>query len=192
MKNLMSSLIGVAMSGFTVLLLSTGTVMAAGASGTRPSAASDMFARQDGIRQQVANHIREVYDAYSRNDVATYFSGFKSDTIFVVPGGLMSTAEYRAMWEKTVTTGGGVQTLKLDDLRVAVSPLGDSAIATFHLSAVYKKNFWKPDAELKPFPINLLLSEVFFKEKDGWKMVYMGGTDLSPPAEEAPAGSKSK
>jgi ketosteroid isomerase-like protein len=74
--------------------------------------------------------IKAFDDAYSSNDVATYFGFYAADATVFFSGARQDVDVYHAEWIALMEAGGGVEKNDMSDLKVQVMPSGDVAIAT--------------------------------------------------------------
>ena len=74
--------------------------------------------------------IKAFDDAYSNNDVETYFGFYAEGSTGVGFGSIQVIAAYHEEWTALMAAGGGVEMNEMSDLQVQVMPSGDVAIAT--------------------------------------------------------------
>ena len=75
--------------------------------------------------------IKAFDDAYTNNDVESYFNFYADDATVYVGGEVrVDIAAYHEMWIALMAAGGGVELNDMSDLQVQVVPSGDFAIST--------------------------------------------------------------
>lgn len=74
--------------------------------------------------------IKAFDDAYSNNDVETYFGFYADDATVYFYGARQDVSAYHEEWTALMAAGGGVEMNEMSDLQVQVMPSGDVAIST--------------------------------------------------------------
>jgi ketosteroid isomerase-like protein len=146
-----------------VLLMTYQPVQTAGA--------ADQSTPSAGAAREVEAAARNVVDAYVTNDHKRYF-GAMVDDISIWSGGTkdrLTKKSYADRWVALIERGGGVAKGAIQDLRVQVSPAGDSAIATFYMPITYKP---APGSNNPPRDVNFNITHVWFKRDARWEMVH--------------------
>jgi len=132
------------------LLLSTGGTVQA------PSTASEIEKLVVAFNQ-----------AYERNDLEQYFSYYADDVTQWFESGRVSLADYKKDWYALIAAGGGVEKNAISDIRVQVSPGGDTAVATYVLDVVTRQAGGKKTKE------QAYETDVWFKRDGKWKIVHL-------------------
>ena len=109
----------------------------------------------------------EFNEAYLQNDLDRYFAFYADDATLWFNSGRSKLTAYRDSWYKLIGAGGGVRKNTLSDIRVQMSPGGDTAIATYLVEVATE------------YPGNTLSSQkahetdVWFKTDDGWRIAHV-------------------
>jgi ketosteroid isomerase-like protein len=105
--------------------------------------------------------------AYERNDLETYFSYYADDVTQFFESGRVSLADYKKDWHALIQGGGGVEKNALSDMRVQVSPSGDTAVATYVVDVVTRQVGGKKTKE------RAFETDVWYKRDGKWKIVHL-------------------
>jgi ketosteroid isomerase-like protein len=105
--------------------------------------------------------------AYERNQLDEYFSYYADDATMWFESGRASLADYKKDWYALIEGGGGVEKNTLSDMRVQVSPGGDSAIATYTVDVLTRQADGKKTKE------KAWETDVWFKRDGKWKLVHV-------------------
>jgi ketosteroid isomerase-like protein len=105
--------------------------------------------------------------AYERNQLDEYFSYYADDATLWFESGRVNLADYKKDWYALIKGGGGVEKNTLSDVRVQVSPGGDSAIATYAIDVLTRQADGKKTKE------KAWETDVWFKRDGKWKLVHV-------------------
>ena len=105
--------------------------------------------------------------AYERNDLEEYFSYYADDVTQWFESGRAGLADYKKSWYELIQGGGGVEKNALSDIRVQVSPGGDSAVATYVVDVVTRQADGTKTKE------QAYETDVWFKRDGKWKIVHL-------------------
>jgi ketosteroid isomerase-like protein len=125
------------------------------------------YAQSSAAEQEVAALVKAVNAAYAANDLPKYFGYYADDLTQWWPSGRVDLATYRTQWEKFVADGGRVQSADVSDLRVRVSPSGDTAIATYLLRVVLRGADGKTTTETNQE------TDVWIEQGGVWRIVHL-------------------
>ena len=124
---------------------------------------------EDEIRALVV----EFNDAYLQNNLDKYFDFYANDATLWFNSGRSLLTSYRDSWYKLIDSGGGVRKNTISDIKIQMSPGGDTAIATYQVEVQ------------TAYPGNKLSSQkahetdVWFKTADGWRISHVHYTSRS-------------
>ncbi len=105
--------------------------------------------------------------AYERNELEEYFSYYADDVTQFFESGRVSLADYKKDWHALIKGGGGVEKNTLSDMKVQVSPSGDSAVATYVVDVVTRQVGGKKTHE------RAFETDVWHKRDGKWKIVHL-------------------
>jgi ketosteroid isomerase-like protein len=105
--------------------------------------------------------------AYERNDLEEYFSYYADDVTQFFESGRVSLADYKKDWYALIQGGGGVEKNTLSDMKVQVSPSGESAVATYVVDVVTRQTDGKKTKE------RAFETDVWFKRDGKWKIAHL-------------------
>ena len=91
---------------------------------------SAMAENHDADNADLHAAINAFDDAYSTNDVETYFSFYADCATVFFFGARVDVSAYHEGWTAMMEAGGGVEKNEMSDLQVQFMPSGDVAIAT--------------------------------------------------------------
>lgn len=105
--------------------------------------------------------------AYEKNELDAYFSYYADDVTQFFESGRVSLADYKKDWYALIQGGGGVEKNALSDMRVQVSPSGDTAVATYVVDVVTRQVGGKKTHE------RAFETDVWYKRDGKWKIVHL-------------------
>jgi ketosteroid isomerase-like protein len=130
-----------------------------------------LLAAAGSAQQETASEIEKLEvafnGAYERNDLEEYFSYYADDVTQFFESGRVSLADYKKDWYALIQGGGGVEKNALSDMKVQVSPSGDSAVATYAVDVVTRQTDGKRTIE------RALETDVWFKRDGKWKIAHL-------------------
>jgi len=129
------------------------------------SAATATAAPVNAVTQRVLALETSVNDAYGANDLPKYFSFYWDDLTQWFPEGRVSLPDYQKTWTAFIKAGNKLESVKTSDMHVSVSPLQDSAVATYRLDVRTKMADGKITTEA------FQETDVWFKRKGQWKII---------------------
>jgi ketosteroid isomerase-like protein len=135
------------------------------AEATQKASAAAEGAAAGALSKEILDLEKSVNDAYAANDLPRYFSFYWDDLTQWFPEGRVSLAEYRKNWTAFIGAGNKIQSVKISDMRLAVSPLQDSAVATYRLDVHTKTADGKVTNEA------FQETDVWFKRNGQWKII---------------------
>ncbi len=115
--------------------------------------------------QQIRTLEDQVNAAYAANDLATYFTFYADDLRALYPDGPTTLPAYRTEWTAFIKGGGAIVSFADSDMRVQVSPKGDSAVASY-LATVATRTPGKGVSTSR-----FSETDVWFKRAGQWKIV---------------------
>ncbi len=123
---------------------------------------------------------QEFNAAYAANDLDKYFGYYSDDAILWFQEGRTDIPSYKKEWTAYIKSGARIEVGTTSDMHVRISPLGDTAIASYllHLKTV--------EADKKVTDKVFQETDVWFKTAGGWKITYVHYSDA--PAAGAHAG----
>jgi ketosteroid isomerase-like protein len=124
-------------------------------------------AAQGATASEIEKLVVAFNQAYERNDLEKYFSYYADDVTQWFESGRVSLADYKKDWYGLIQGGGGVEKNAISDLRVQVSPGGDSAVATYALDVVTRQAGGKKTKE------RAWETDVWFKRDGKWQIVHL-------------------
>lgn len=86
------------------------------------------------VERQIARLEQGFNDAYGANDLPRYFAYYADDLVALFPEGRTTLPAYRTMWTAYVGAGNRLESVRLSDLVIRVSPAADAAIASYALA----------------------------------------------------------
>jgi ketosteroid isomerase-like protein len=105
--------------------------------------------------------------AYAANELDRYFGFYADDAILWFPEGRTDVPAYKKEWTEYIKGGAALERAKLSDLHLRVSPLGDTAIASYLLQVRTREgNKSVTDEEFQE-------TDVWFKTAAGWKITHV-------------------
>jgi ketosteroid isomerase-like protein len=104
--------------------------------------------------------------AYAANDLTTYFACYAPDMTGLFPDGRTTLGAYRGDWTKMIQGGGHVDKFDYTDMKIAVSPAGDAAVASYQADVKVTTATGKPGDTGKFYE-----TDVWFKRAGAWKIV---------------------
>ena len=119
-----------------------------------------------GVEQQIRDLEQKYNAAYAANDLPAYFGYLATDFSQWLPSGRTDKASYQTSWTRFITNGGKVLSAELSDLRVAVGPNGDSAVASYLLHVKTQSTRGTSDETYQE-------TDVWFKRDGAWKIVFL-------------------
>ena len=130
---------------------------------------------------EIQAQVQRFLSAYRANDLAKYFGCVADDATVTIGGkGRASKQLYQGMWTSVVSAGGGVVSADIEDLQVRVGPSGDAGVASFVMNAAYRGMVpGEPDKVLQK---KLVLTEVWFKSGDQWRIAHIDWFDAPASA----------
>ncbi len=129
-----------------------------------------LLAAPGAAQQSTVNEIEKLEvdfnGAYERNELDAYFSYFADDVTMWFESGRVNLADYKKDWYALIKAGGGVEKNALSDVRVQVSPTGETAIATYRLDVLTRQADGKKTKE------QAYETDVWFKRDGKWKLAH--------------------
>lgn len=141
------------------LLAALGAALASVATATAADTAA--------IERQIAQLERESNDAYAANDLPKYFSYYADDMSAIFSNTRTNLADYRSSWTKSVQGGAPIESVKIADLQVRVSPAGDTAVASYQIDVRTKH----PNA--RTTDEHAIETDVWTRLPAGWKITHI-------------------
>jgi ketosteroid isomerase-like protein len=115
-----------------------------------------------GAVEREITQLEQVWnDAYGANDLPKYFGYYSENPMLVFYDKRTTLADYRKEWT-TATKTEPVQSAKISDLKIAVDPSSDTAVASYQLAVSTKHADGKVTVE------HAFEMDVWFKQKSGW------------------------
>jgi ketosteroid isomerase-like protein len=109
----------------------------------------------------------EFNAAYAANDLDKYFGFYADDAILWFPEGRTDVPAYRKEWTEYIKGGAALDEAKLSDLHIRLSPLGDTAIASYLLHVRTRA------ADKSVTDEDFQETDVWFKTAAGWKITHV-------------------
>lgn len=109
--------------------------------------------------------IKAFDDAYTNNDVETYFNFYADGATVYFSGARQDVAAYHKQWAALMAAGGGVEMNEMSDLQVQVMPSGDVAIATSFVDNRTRSADGSKDTS------RAFETDVWQKIGDSWKII---------------------
>ena len=128
--------------------------------------AAPAVAQNAAIEQEIRDLEAKYNAAYAANDLNTYFSYLAPDFSQWLTSGRTDKAQYVASWTKYISSGNKVLSVALSDVKVQVSPAGDSAVFSYLLKV--KTQTAKGVSEEANQE-----TDVWFKRDGAWKIVFL-------------------
>ena len=135
---------------------------------------SAMAEHHDSEHADLHNAIKAFDDAYTNNDVETYFSFYADDATVYFYGARQDVDAYHVEWTAMMEAGGGVEKNEMSDLQVQVMPCGDIAIATSFIDNRTRA----PDGAMSDS--RAFETDVWQKIDGEWKIISLHYSDLPP------------
>jgi ketosteroid isomerase-like protein len=135
------------------------------------AAALSLLLSTSAVQPATASEIEKLEaafnGAYERNQLDEYFGYYAEDATMWFESGRVSLADYKKDWYALIKEGGGVEKNTLSDMRVQLSPGGDSAIATYAVDVLTRQADGKKTKE------KAWETDVWFKRDGKWKLVHV-------------------
>ncbi|MFL6601490.1 MAG: YybH family protein [Steroidobacteraceae bacterium] len=97
------------------------------------TAVSVAYAAEPASAQKEIMRLEKDYnDAYAANDLPKYFAYYADDAGLIFYNKRTTLADYRKEWTQSVRTEP-IESVKLADVVIRVSPTGDTAIASYQI-----------------------------------------------------------
>lgn len=138
--------------------------------------ATSVSAAPLSAEQQIRQLEDRVNAAYAANDLATYFTFYADDLRALYPDGPTTLPAYRTEWTAFIKGGGGIVSFTDSDMRIQVSPKGDSAVASY-LATVATRTPGKRVSTSR-----FSETDVWFKRAGQWKIVEIHYSENPAPA----------
>ncbi len=162
-------------------LAALGAVLPAAGCARGPSSAAPLAAEDRArVEQEVRDAEKRFNESYQANDMETYWAFYADDLVQFFDTGRMSLEDYKTMWNGMLQAGGRVLEVRMEDVEVRVSPLGDAAGASYRLFVRLR------DAQGKETSGWYLESDTWFRRDGRWQVVQLHYSEAHPPA--APGG----
>jgi ketosteroid isomerase-like protein len=116
--------------------------------------------------------------AYAANDLDQYFGYYTDDAVLWFPEGRTDIPSYRKEWTAFIKSGAQIQSGTTSDMHVRLSPLGDTAIASYLLRLKTMA------ADKKVTDETFQETDVWFKLAGGWKITHVHYAQPLPPAKK--------
>ena len=84
------------------------------------------------VQKEIMRLEKDYNDAYAANDLPKYFAYYADDAGLIFYNKRTSLADYRKEWAESVRTEP-IESVKLSDVVIRVSPTGDTAIASYQI-----------------------------------------------------------
>src|SRR5262245_23952885 len=102
-----------------------------------------LLAGAGAVQQSTVSEIEKLEaafnGAYEKNELDAYFSYYADDVTMWFESGRVTLADYKKEWYALIKGGGGVEKNTLSDVRVQVSPGGDTAVATYAVDVLTRQ-----------------------------------------------------
>jgi ketosteroid isomerase-like protein len=118
----------------------------------------------------------EFNAAYGANELDKYFGFYADDAILWFPEGRTDVPAYRKEWTEYIKSGAALEQAKFSDLHIRVSPLGDTAIASYLLHVTTRA------ADKSVTDEDFQETDVWFKTPKGWKVTHVHYSPAPKPA----------
>ncbi|MGD0492339.1 MAG: nuclear transport factor 2 family protein [Steroidobacteraceae bacterium] len=109
----------------------------------------------------------EFNAAYAANDLDKYFGYYADDAILWFPEGRTDVPAYKKEWTEYIKGGAALEQAKLSDLHIRLSPLGDTAVASYLLHVRTRA------ADKSVTDEDFQETDVWFKTAGGWKITHV-------------------
>jgi ketosteroid isomerase-like protein len=161
------------MNGLSIVRSIKRSIMAVALVLIGDAAAMAQSSRQLRAEETVRSLVEATARAYEANDHRQYFSYF-ADDITIMNGGKTRwiKKDYVDRWGPLIEKGGGVASLKIEDLQLRANPSGDAVVATFLMPVVSRKPGIASVPDAAP-DLVYLMTEVWFRRDRTWTMIHM-------------------
>jgi ketosteroid isomerase-like protein len=119
-----------------------------------------------GIEREILALGDQLDRAYRESDLETYWSFYADDLTQIWNTGYVSLEQYKRDWTALVAGGGGVVDTRSEDVRVHISPTGDSAVVTYFTVARYR------GANGNESESRFYETDVWFRRDGRWQIVH--------------------
>lgn len=131
------------------------------------AAAMPCPAQQSQVEREILDLEQKMNAAYAANDLPTYFAYYANDFTQWLPEGRTDLPQYKKQWTEFVRSGGKVESDKISDMHIQVSPAGDTVVASYLLNVSTRSPKGKVSDE------NFHESDAWFKRDGAWKVVHL-------------------
>lgn len=118
------------------------------------------------LEAEILEFEKKYNGSYAANDLATYFDCLAPDFIQFLPSGRTDKASYQTSWTRSIQNGTKVQAADFSEMKIQISPSGDSAVASYILHVVTQSARGTSDEYYQE-------SDVLFKRDGKWTLVNM-------------------
>ena len=131
------------------------------------AAATKCAAQQSQTEKEILDLEQKMNAAYAANDLPAYFAYYADDFTQWLPEGRTDLPQYKKQWTKFIQSGGKVESDKISDMHIQLSPAGDTVVASYLLNVKTRS----PKGEVSDEDFHE--SDVWFKRDGTWKVVHL-------------------
>jgi ketosteroid isomerase-like protein len=124
-------------------------------------------AQQSQTEKEILDLEQKMNAAYAANDLPTYFAYYADDFTQWLPEGRTDLPQYKKQWTEFIKSGGKVESDKISDMHIQISPAGDTVVASYLLNVKTRSPKGKVNDE------DFHESDVWFKRDGTWKVVHL-------------------
>ena len=132
-------------------------------------------ADRTAIEKEIARLERDCNDAYAANDLPKYFGYYAEDMSAIFSNTRTTLPEYRASWTKSVHAGEPIESVKIYDMLIRVSPAGDTAVASYQID-VRTRHPQKPSTSE-----HAIETDVWTMRAGSWKITHIHYSPTAAP-----------
>jgi uncharacterized protein (TIGR02246 family) len=118
------------------------------------------------IQKEIMRLERDYNDTYAANDLPKYFAYYADDAVLIFYNKRTPLADYRKEWTESVRTEP-IESVKLSDVVIRVSPSGDTAIASYQIDVRTRH------AAAKSTDEHAFETDVWFKHDGRWQIAHV-------------------
>ncbi|HKN48419.1 MAG TPA: nuclear transport factor 2 family protein [Candidatus Polarisedimenticolia bacterium] len=130
---------------------------------------------KEGAREKAVAEIKDFEarfnKAYETNDLRGYFDFYTSDMTQFYQKGRLDLPDYKRLWEKEVSDGGGMEEVKIADMTIQVGPSLDAAVAAYRIFTRQRHPGGAPTDTWNQE------TDVLFKRAGRWKVAHVHYSD---------------
>ncbi len=131
------------------------------------AAAMKCAAQQSQTEKEILDLEQKMNAAYAANDLPAYFAFYSDDFTQWLPEGRTDLPQYKKEWTEFIQSGGKVESDKISDMHIQLSPAGDTVVASYLLNVKTRSPKGKVSDE------DFHESDVWFKRDGTWKVVHL-------------------